>query len=272
MIATSYEEVHSKAWIAQHMADQTHELIILRQVIPFQKIIRSLRGYYAARLGRMGKDLRLMIALLLLGKLRQLSDQGVIELVQENRYAQYFCNVPDRDLSTFLDRSTICKFRARIGKEGIRRLEHHLFAHLRDSGAISKDTALIDSSALENNILYPNDVLLLYKALGKMCLFARQLGIALWFDEAHIKARWRAFNRASKGQRATFLCEFDTLFRSALKTFKHLVKTVEAPYKKKQNIGCMYSRCSNNKPGRNWPGKYTLKIAWSPWMNSMRGL
>ena len=215
----------------------------------------------------MGKDLRLMIAILLLGKLRKLSDQGVIDLVQENRYAQYFCNVPDRDLSTFLDRSTICKFRARIGSEGVGRLEHYVFARLRDSGAISKDAALIDSSVLENNIIYPNDVQLLYKALGKMRLFATQLGIAPWFDEAHLKARWRAFNRAYKAQRAAFLEEFDTLFRSALKTFKRLVKTVETPYKKKQNIGTMCSRCSKTRQNKSYKENAILKIVWSPSMS-----
>lgn len=251
MIARTYEAVHSKEWVAQHIVDRTHELVVLRKVIPFQTIMRSLTGYYAKSQGRLGKDLRLMIAILLLGKLRQKSDQGVIELVQENRYAQYFCNVADHDLPTFLDRSTICKFRARIGSKGIDRLEHHLFAHLRDSGAIENDAVLIDSSVLENNIVYPNDVLLLYKALDKMRLFARQVGIALWFDHAHIKARWRAFNRAGKAQRAAFLSEFDRLFRSALKEFKQIVKTIDVPYKKKQSIGSMCSRCSNNKPERS---------------------
>lgn len=272
MIARTYEEVHSKAWIAQHMADHTHELFVLRKVIPFQKIMRSLWSYYSKSRGRLGKDLRVMIAVLILGKLRKLSDQGVIDLVKENRYAQYFCNVSDRALCTFLDRSTLCRFRARIGSKGVARIEHHLFHHLHRNGAISNDAALIDSSVLENDIIYPNDVLLLYKALGKMHLFARQLGIVLWFDHAHIKARWRAFNRAGKGQRAVFLSEFDTLFRSALKTFKQIVKTVETPYKKKQSIGSMCSICSNNRPGRSFLETSILKIGSSPSMNWMRGL
>ena len=272
MIARTYDEVHTKTWIAQHILDQTHELFVLRKVIPFQKIIGSLTGYYSATKGRLGKDLRVMVAILILGKLRQFGDQGVIDLVKENRYAQYFCNVSDRSLPTFLDRSTICKFRGRVGKKGIAMIEHHLFHHLRRSGAIKNDASLMDSTVLENNIIYPNDVLLLYKALGKMRLFARQLGITLWFDHAHIKARWRAFNRAGKGQRAAFLSEFDTLFRSALKTFKQIVKTVEPPYKKKQSIGSMCSRCSNNKPGRSFPETSILKIGSSPWMNSMPGL
>lgn len=242
MIATTYEEVHPKTWILQHITDPTHELFLLGKVIPFQKIMRSLTGYYSASRGRLGKDLRVMIAVLILGKLRQISDRAVIELVQENRYAQYFCNVSDRDLFTFLDRSTICKFRSRVGPKGIARLEHHVFHHLRRSGAIKNDAALMDSTVLENNIIYPNDVHLVYKAFDKMSALAHQLGIPLWFDHAHIKARWRAFNLSKKGQRAVFLEEFDTLFGPAFKAFKQIARTLESPYKKKQNTGL---RCSN---------------------------
>ena len=233
MIATTYEEVHSKTWIAQHITDQTHALFLLRKVIPFQKIIRSLTGYYSSTRGRLGKDLRLMIAVLILGKLRQISDNGVIELIQENRYAQYFCHVSDRALRTFLDRSTICKFRRRVGKKGIAMIEHHVFHHLRRSGAIINDAALMDSTVLENNILYPNDVQLIYKAFGKMRSLAGHLGIPLWFDHAHIKARWRAFNLSPKGHRAAFLEEFDTLFGPAFRAFKQIVRTLQPPCKKK---------------------------------------
>ena len=127
MIARSFEEVHSKAWLCQHIVDQTHEFVVLRKVIPFQKIMYALCGYYPSSQGRLGKDLRIMIALLILGKLRQIGDLAVIDLVKENRYAQYFCNVSDRDLPAFLDRSTICKFRSRIGRTGIARIEHHVF-------------------------------------------------------------------------------------------------------------------------------------------------
>ena len=272
MIARTYEEVHSKTWILQHIADPTHALFLLRKVIPFQKIIRSLCGYYSARRGRLGKDLRIMIAVLILGKLRQVGDRAVIELVQENRYAQYFCNVSDRDLPTFLDRSTICKFRRRIGKKGITMIEHHVFHHLRGSGAIINDASLMDSTVLENNIIYPNDVQLVYKAFGKMSALAFHLGVPLWFDYAHIKARWRAFNLAGKGQRAAFLLEFDTLFGPAFRAFKHMARTLQPPYKKKRNTGFMYSNYSNNKPGKSWPASFILKTGSFLLMNSMHAL
>ena len=101
----------------------------------------------------------------------------------------------------------------------------------------------MDSSVLENHIIYPNDVQLVYKAFGKIRSLAHQLGLPLWFDYAHVKARWRAFNLAKKGNRSAFLEEFDTLFRPALKHFKQIVKTVKPPYKKKPNTGFMYSTC-----------------------------
>ncbi len=233
MIATTYEEVHSKTWIAEYIEDQTHELFLLRKVIPFRKIMRSLTGCYSANRGRSGKDLRIMIAISILGKLRRIGDQAVIDLVKENRYAQYFCNVSDHSLRTFLDRSTICRFRRRIGGKGIAMIEHHVFHNLRRSGAIINDASLMDSTVLENNILYPNDVQLLYKAFGKMIALAHQIGIAPWFDEDHVKARWRAFNLAGKGRRKAFLAEFNELFLPAFKAFKRIARTWQAPYKKK---------------------------------------
>jgi hypothetical protein len=51
----------------------------------------------------------------------------VIEQVQENRYMQYFCNVPDHDLRTFMHPSTLCRFRKRLGKEGISLMEDEVF-------------------------------------------------------------------------------------------------------------------------------------------------
>ena len=186
MIAVDFQEVHSKAWLQTHILDPTHELVILRQVIPWQKIIDSLKRYYSSTQGRFCKSLRLMVAVLILGKLRQVGDQAVIDLIKENRYAQYFSNVADRDLSTFLDRSTVCKFRHRIGPTGIARLEHHVFHHLRRSGVIENDAALMDSTVLENNLIYPNDVQLLYKGFVKLKAFASHRQIVLWWDHPHV--------------------------------------------------------------------------------------
>jgi len=271
MIADSFQEVHSKAWIKAHILDPSHELVILRQVIPWQKMIDWLQRYYCSSQGRFGKSLRLMVAVLILGKLRQVGDQAVIDLIKENRYGQYFCNVSERDLSTFLDRSTVCKFRHRIGPGGSARIEHYVFDHLRRSGVIENDAALMDSTVLENNLIYPNDVQLLYKALVKLKAFAQQRQIALWWDHTQVKRRWRAFNLAKSANRMAFLQEFDQLFQPVLRAFKELAKTFSSSDKKKPTIGCGCSICSTDKQNRNWPASEILKTAWSRWMNGRLG-
>ena len=97
MIEESFNEVHQQDWLSTHIRDWDHELTIFRQVIPWQKIINQLRGYDDDKAGRLGKNLRLVVAVVILGKLRRIGDQAVIDLVRENRYAQYFCNVRDED-------------------------------------------------------------------------------------------------------------------------------------------------------------------------------
>jgi len=219
MIQATFEEAHSSEWIKTHILDPTHELVLLRQVIPWPRIIERLVSYYNLRRGRWGASLRTLVALLIVAKLRQLSDRVVVQQVKENRYLQYFCNVPDAGLRSFLDPSTLCKFRTRLGEKGTARIETEVFERLRQAGVIDGDSSLIDSTVLENNLIYPNDVQLLYKAFGKMASFAHRHELPLWWEADPLKKRWRAFGLAKKAERPTYLAEFYLLFAPARKTF-----------------------------------------------------
>lgn len=68
-----------------------------------------------------------MIALVIVSRLRLLSDEKVVQQAEENRYIQYFCNIPDKKLRTFINPSTICTFRKRIGSEGAAVIEEKIF-------------------------------------------------------------------------------------------------------------------------------------------------
>src|ERR671917_1434868 len=105
MIAQTFDEVFSPQWINTHLSHPTHDLIILRQLIPWQPIIEGLVPFYNLKTGRTGCGLRTLVAVSLLARLRQLSDRQVIEHIKENRYMQYFCNVPDPNLRTFMHAS-----------------------------------------------------------------------------------------------------------------------------------------------------------------------
>jgi len=233
MIKSSFEETVSKEWVKIQINDLTNELVILRQIIPWQTIINQLTQFYKSNSGRIGKSLRVMVALIILSRLRSLSDREVVEQVKENRYMQYFCNVSDEELASFVNPSVLCRFRQRLGEKGIAIIESNVFDFLRQSDAIKKDTLMMDSTVLSSNIIYPTDVLLIYKAFGKMCIFASSYELPFWWNQSHIKKQWRAFNRSKKGGRVSYLTEFNALFVPALETFCTRVEMLEAPESEK---------------------------------------
>jgi IS5 family transposase len=194
----------------------------LRHLIPWQPIIDRLVPFYNPQKGRTGHSLRILVATSLLCRLRHLSDRKGIENIQENRDMQYFCNVPEHSLMTFLNPSTLCRFRKRIGTEGTLIIEDQVLHHLKRSSVIDADMMLMDTTVLESPIMYPTDVRLLYKAFGKMAALATQGQIEPWGDPPPLKQRWRAYNLNQK-DRLPYLREFHTLFVPALERFaEHL--------------------------------------------------
>jgi IS5 family transposase len=228
MIESSFEEAFSQEWVETQITDWTNELVIFRQVIPWQGIITQLTQFYESNSGRSGKSLRIMVALLILGRLRCLGDRPVVAQVKENRYMQYFCNVPDADLANFVNPSLLTRFRKRLGEKGVAIIETEVFELFRQAGIIEKDSLLMDSTVLSSDIVYPNDVMLIHNAFNKMEIFARNHQLSLWWDSSHIKKRWRAFSLAKKGERVAYLTEFYALFVPALETFRTHVESLGA--------------------------------------------
>ena len=224
MIAHTFQEAFDPQWINIHLPNPTHDLVILRRLLPWQSIINRLIPFYHPGKGRNGKSLRIMVAISMLAKLRQLSDPKVIEQIKENRYMQYFCNVPDQGLRTFMDPSTLCRFRQRLDQQGIALIEEELFKCLKQTQAIDPEMMLMDSTVLESPIIYPTDIALLHRAFHKMASLAQRAGLELWWDPDQIKQLWRA-QRLDSGKHLAYLCAFYLLFEPALETFaSHLDK------------------------------------------------
>ncbi|MCI5150300.1 MAG: transposase [Candidatus Electrothrix sp. MAN1_4] len=234
MIEASFEEAFSAQWANRNIVNRTQDLVVLRDVIPWEKIIVQLSSFYSKDKGALGTSLRMVIAVLIVMKHYQLSDRTVIQQIKENRYMQYFCNVPDEELMTFLHPSSLSVLRKRFGEEGISFIEKHIFEVFRSSGVINGDNALVDSTVLENNIIFPNDVQLIYKAFSKMRQFAGKHALKIWWDDDEIKKKWRSFN-LSKQNRAEYLCGFNELFFPALTIFREKVESLECSKKLKKN-------------------------------------
>jgi len=225
MIRTAFEEAHTPEWIEANI-NRTHELVILRQIIPWEKIVKSLTQFYSKNKGPKGKSLRMMAGMLISARFCGLSDRNAVKQVKENRYIQHFCNVPDDGLQTFMHYSTLCVFRKRIGEKGFEIIEEEVFEVLRRSGVIKGDDALIDSTVLHSNIIYPNDVQLIYKAFKKMRSFAKFHNISVWWDDKLLKEIWREFSLDKKENRAAWLIKFNEMFLPALEIFQEKVKSL----------------------------------------------
>jgi hypothetical protein len=227
MVASGFKEAFSVEWVKENIKDSSNDLVIFRQVIPWQAIIDGLVQFYRKGKGRFGKSLRMMVALSITGRLRHLSDEQVVYQAKENRYIQYFCNIADKGLHTFMNSSTLTIFRKRLGIKGVAIMEETVFENLRRAGVIKNDAQLIDSTVMEDNIVYPTDVLLLYKAFGKMKLFAERNRIPPWWDEQYLKKRWRAYNLAKKNNKLDFLWEFYLLFIPGIEIFRAHMESCE---------------------------------------------
>jgi hypothetical protein len=79
MRVQTFEDAFCPEWIQTHLANPTHDLIILRHIIPWQPIIERLVPFYNPHKGRPGHSLRILVATSILARLRQLSDRKVIE-------------------------------------------------------------------------------------------------------------------------------------------------------------------------------------------------
>lgn len=218
MISQTFQDAFCPEWIETHVPNRTHDLIIVRQLIPWQSIVDGLVPFYNPQKGRTGCDLRTLSAVSILARLRHLSDRKVLEHMQENRYMQYFCHVPDQHLMPCMDPSTLCRFRKRVGPQGIGLIEHPVFTSLKRAGVIDDAMMLMDSPVLESPILSPTDVTLLRKAFHKMALLAAKAQIEPWWDQDQIKKLWRAYH-LDKSKPLAYLAAFSLLFQPAFALF-----------------------------------------------------
>jgi len=157
----------------------------------------------------------------------------VVEQAKDNRYVQYFCRVPDEGLQTFLHHTSLVKFRQRLGDAGMAVLEAEIFSRFRRAGVIEPDMALVDSSVLPNDIIYPNDVHLLVKAFKKMKQCATLHTIPVWWDETEVKQLWRAFGLVKGAKRAELLQTFHLLSVPTLIQFHNIVESLKTTPKRR---------------------------------------
>ena len=125
---------------------------------------------------------RLVAGLFILKHMHNLSDEMLCDRWVENPYFQYFCGeVAFRHEAPF-DRSSLTRWRQRLGEEQIAALLQESLSVAHRTGAIeSKDLerVVVDTTVQEKAIAHPTDARLTHRAIEKLVETAKREGVEL---------------------------------------------------------------------------------------------
>lgn len=182
----------------ENILSRDHELYRLAGLIDWDAFETEFGALYAAKKGRPGIPIRLMVGLTYLGHAYGLSDEAVVAKWVENPYWQYFCGESYFQHRFPIDCSSMSRWRKRIGEEGCEKiLAETLQAGLR-SGAV-KDSSLkrinIDTTVQPKAIRYPTDSRSYNRCRERLVRLAKKHGIDL--RQSYVRLGAKALRKAA---------------------------------------------------------------------------
>lgn len=164
------------------MVDLQHPLAKLARQIDWDFLSTKFGEAYADVPGRPPLPTRLMAGLAILKHTFDLSDEALCERWVENPYHQLFCGEEffRHDLS--FDRSSMTRWRQRMGEEKIAALiQESLNVATRTGAAKPSDFTriIVDTTVQPKAVAFPTDAKLLHRAREKLARLARRQGVAL---------------------------------------------------------------------------------------------
>jgi IS5 family transposase len=190
-----------------HMIDLRHSLAVLSSRMPWQQIEASVAHLFSGKVragkklfgidlfgeqvqvsagksnaGRPRVPLRTMITLLYLKHAFNESDEGVVQRWAETPVWQFFGGRAYFDQALPCDSTTLVKFRALLGEEGVEELLAQTITAAVNMKLISPKelaTVVVDSTVQPKAIAHPTDSKLLETARQKLVEAAKEAGIDL---------------------------------------------------------------------------------------------
>jgi transposase, IS5 family len=159
-----------------------HELAKLGRAIDWRFLEKKFGAVYKAGPGQPPLPTRLMAGLAILKATYNLSDEVLCERWVENPYYQLFCGEEFFQHALPFDRTSITRWRQRMGEERLKALvEESLATAIRTKAAKPADfrTAIVDTTVQEKAITFPTDAKLLQRARERLVRLARTKGVEL---------------------------------------------------------------------------------------------
>ena len=164
------------------IVDMTHALAKLGRQIDWKFLEDTFGAVYSDGPGQPPLPTRLMAGLAILKHTFNLSDEVLCERWVENPYYQLFCGEEFFVHKLPFDRTSITRWRQRMGEERMAALiQESLNVATRIGAARPQDfkKIIVDTTVQPKNAMFPTDAKLTHRALMKLVWLARKHGVKL---------------------------------------------------------------------------------------------
>ena len=162
--------------------DLEHALVKLAQTIDWRFLEEKFGAVYTDKPGHPPLPTRLMAGLAILKHSYDLSDEGLCERWVENPYFQYFCGEEFFQHRLVFDRSSLTRWRQRMGEVKLQvLLQESLAVATRTEAMKPSDLAriVVDSTVQPKAVMFPTDAKLLNRARERLVRLANKVGVEL---------------------------------------------------------------------------------------------
>jgi IS5 family transposase len=170
--------------------DLRHELALLAQAIDWAFLETAFGAAYSDAPGQPPLPVRLMAGLLILKHTYNLSDEELTRRWVENPYFQYFCGEEFFQHRAPFDRSSMTRWRQRLGEERLNALvQESLAVAVKTEAMQTQDLtqAVVDNTVQEKAAAFPTGAKLCHRARERLVRRAKRHGVRL----RQSYARWQ---------------------------------------------------------------------------------
>jgi IS5 family transposase len=159
-----------------------HALVLLAGEMDWDFVGRRFGLVCSVGPGQPPLSTRLVAGLFIIKHMHNLSDEELCARWVENPYYQYFCGevVFRHDLP--FDRSSLTRWRQRLGEEQLAALLQESLAVAHRTGAIATkdlERVVVDTTVQEKAIAHPTDARLMHRAIEKLIDLSKREGVEL---------------------------------------------------------------------------------------------
>jgi len=159
--------------------DLKHPLVALGRTVDWGFLEREFGAVYTDDPGRPPLPTRLMAGLAILEHTYDLSDEVLCERWVENPYYQFFCGEEFFQHRLVFDRSSLTRWRNRMGEERLQALLQESLSVATRTKAIKPSElsrVIVDTTVQPKNVTFPTDAKLLNRAREKLVRLAQLNG------------------------------------------------------------------------------------------------